>query len=86
MQSMTREEILEKLKEILLSVDESKRDLILSADENVDFKKDFGFSSVNTLFLIIAIEETFGIRFENVTMDSFSTIGDVITYLENLLR
>lgn len=82
---LTRNEILEKLKEILLSIDESNKEKILAADENLSLVNDFGFSSVNTLFLIIAIEESFGIRFENVTMESFSTIGDVITYIEEKL-
>lgn len=83
---MTRKEILEQLKEILLSVDESNREKILSADESLNLRNDFGFSSVNTLFLIIAIEETFQIRFENVTMDSFETIGDVVSYIGNKIK
>lgn len=82
---LTRTEILEQLKEILLSIDDSDREKILNADEGLSLTADFGFSSVNTLFLIIAIEETFQIRFEDVTMDSFSTIGDVITYIEEKL-
>ena len=82
---LTRTQILEQLKEILLSVDESERDKILSATEDSNLKTDFGFTSVNTLFLIIAIEETFSIRFDNVTMEDFSVIGDVVTYIQGAL-
>ena len=34
------------------------------------------------LYLVIAIEESFGILFENVTMGDFVTLRDVVDYLE----
>ena len=32
--------------------------------------------------MIIAIEEDFSIRFENVAMGDFNTVADVINYIE----
>ena len=47
---------------------------------------DFGFSSVSMLYMVIAIEEVFNIRFEDVGVSDFDTLGDVITYIEGKLK
>lgn len=83
---LTRTDILEKLKDILLSIDEANKEKVMSADESLNLKEDFGFTSINTLFLVIAIEETFSLRFDDVSMDDFKTIGDVITYIEGKIQ
>lgn len=83
---LTREEILEKLKDILLSADAGDRDKIINADETLNLKNDFGFSSVNILFVVIAIEESFGIRFDNASMSDFEVIGDVVSYIQSKLK
>ena len=70
---MKKEEIKEKLLDILRSA---------SDDESV---VDLGLSSVNMLYTVIAIEETFNIRFEDVTVSSFRTFGDVVSYVEKKL-
>ena len=62
---MNRNEILEKLKEILLSADESSRDTIHLVTEQTHLLNDLGLSSVNMLYMIIATEEVFGIRFDD---------------------
>lgn len=84
--SMTRNEIIEKLKEILVSADESAADTIDSVGEKTGLMTDLGLSSVNMLYLIIATEEVFGIRFDEVGMNDFATVGDVVTYIEGKLR
>ena len=38
------------------------------------------------LFMVIAIEEDFNIRFDDVSMDSFATLGDVVSYIEGKLQ
>ena len=82
---LTRSEIFEKLKEILLFADEKNKDLIESCDENTKLTTELGFNSVSVLYMVIAIEESFGIVFDNVNINDFGTIGDVITYIEGKL-
>ena len=50
--------------------------------EDAVLTTDLGLSSVGMLYLVIAIEESFGILFENVTMGDFVTLRDVVDYLE----
>lgn len=82
---MTRPEILEKLKEILLSMDD-RREQIDACTEDSKLRTYFGLSSVNLLYMVIAIEETFNIRFENVGMAAFDTIGDVVSYIAERIQ
>ena len=82
---LTRTEILEKLKDILLFADEKNRDIIEKCDEDTKLVTELGFNSVSVLYMVIAIEESFGIVFGNVTVNDFETIGDVITYIADRL-
>ena len=82
---LTRAEILEKLKEILIFADSKNRDIIEQCDESTKLVTDLGFTSVSVLYMVIAIEESFGIVFDNVNINDFATIGDVITYIEGKL-
>ena len=79
---LTRSEILEKLKEILVFADSKNSDIIEQCDENTKLVADLGFTSVSVLYMVIAIEESFGVVFDNATIGDFETIGDVITYIE----
>ena len=75
-----------ELKDILLSADDKNRLLVETCTEGSRLKADFGFTSVTMLYLVIAMEETFSIRFENVSMADFQTVGDVIDYVEARLQ
>ena len=77
----TRTEILSRLKELLFAADERKRDVIERCTESSRLAADLGFSSVSMLYMVIAIEEEFGIRFDNVGASDFETIGDVVSYI-----
>ena len=83
---LTRTEIIDRLKDILLSTDERKRDVIDQCTEASNLVADFGFSSVSMLYMVIAIEEEFGIRFGNVGASDFKTLGDVVDYIEARLK
>ena len=63
---MTRQEIFDKLKEIMIEADDRNREIVENSTEDTDLMKDFGFSSVNMLYIVIMIEESFGIRFEDL--------------------
>ena len=79
---MKREEIIERLRDLLLETDEHSAAAIESCGEDANLSTDLGLSSVGMLYLVIAIEESFGILFENVTMGDFVTLRDVVDYLE----
>ena len=83
---LSRAEIFEKLKEILLFADAKNSGLIKNCDESTKLVTDLGFNSVSVLYMVIAIEESFGIVFDNVSMNDFDTIGDVVTYIEARLK
>ncbi len=82
---MSREEILEKLKKILMGADNGNAELIKKCSESSDLRTDLSLNSVGMLYLMIVIEETFGMEFEDVGMSDFSTMKDVIDYLEDHL-
>ena len=79
---MNRQEIFEKLKEIaeLTVQDPSVLDRMTEAS---DLNTDLGLSSVGMLYIVIAIEEMFNLRMEDVSFGDFKTVGDVVDYIEN---
>ena len=81
---MSRAEITEKLNDILLSASDDPN-VLDKCTEDSKLQTDLGLSSVNMLYTVIAIEETFDIRFDDVTVTSFDTFGDVIDYIEKKL-
>lgn len=83
---LSRAEIFEKLKEILLFADAKNQSVIEKCDESTKLVTDLGFNSVSVLYMVIAIEESFGIVFDNVSMNDFETIGDVVSYIEARLK
>ncbi len=82
---LTREEITEQLRDILLSADDKNAAVVASCTESSVLSTDLGLSSVAMLYMVIAIEETFDVRFDNVGMDDFKTLGDVIDFIEGHL-
>ncbi len=84
---LSKEEIIVKLKDILLVADGGNADKIGAADENTRLSEDLGLNSVNVLYLVIAIEEVFNIRFDDDTgVDTFKTVGDVADYIGGKLK
>ena len=78
---MTRNEIIEKLKDVFKmavgnNYDESKY------SEESNLTTDLGLNSVGILYIVIAIEEFFGIQFDDVGFSDFKNVGDVIDYIE----
>lgn len=82
---MNRQEILENLKEILMDADERGSELVDMVTEDSRLTEDLGLSSVNMLYIIIATEEVFGIRFDDLGVGAFRTVGDVVDYIEGKL-
>ena len=83
---LSRNDIIEQLKDILLTADERNEAIIQSATESSKLMADFGFSSVSMLYMVIAIEEVFQIQFDNVSVSDFDTLGDVVDYIEAAMK
>ncbi len=81
---MSRVEIIEKLKEVFSMVTGgAPEDVHITEDARLI--EDVGLNSVGILYLVVGIEETFGIRFENVGIADFKRVGTVVDYIEDKL-
>lgn len=78
---MSRNEIKEKLVEVMLMA-MGDTDAIQACTEKSYLSADLGLNSVGILYTVIAIEEFFGISFDNANFADFKTVGDVIDYIE----
>ena len=76
-----RREILETLKDILRSADDRHPDAVETATEQTGLTTDLGLTSVSMLYLVIVMEDTFDIRFDDIGVTDFATVGDVIDYI-----
>lgn len=84
--AMLRSEISEKLMGVMkMAIPSSEIDLD-NITEDSDLVTDLGLSSVGVLYVVIAIEEFFNIRFDNIGFADFKTVGDVINYIEKKIN
>ena len=83
---MTRQEIIEKLKEIIVSADGSLQSRMPEVTEETRIMQDLGLSSIGMLYIAIAIEEVFGIRFENVGISDFVTVSSIVDYISGKVK
>ncbi len=79
---MSRNEIKEKLADVMRMAMPTESIDIQTLNEQSDLVADVGLSSVGILYVVIAIEEFFGIRFDDVGFADFKTVCDVIDYIE----
>ena len=78
---MTRNSILEKLNDIFkLTLTGDKKEQFYQ--ENANLTTDLGLNSVGMLYMVIAIEEYFNLRFDDVSFGDFVLVGDVVDYIE----
>ena len=80
--ALSRNEIKEKLADIMQMVMRDRLPNLSALREDSHLVNDLGLNSVGVLYVVIAIEEFFGVEFENVGFGDFATIGDVIDYIE----
>lgn len=83
---LTREEIFNGLKKILLVMDPTKKELVDSLSEDSRLIEDVGLASVSMLYLVVAIEEEFNIEFGDLGVEDFKTIKQTIDYIEELSK
>ena len=80
--ALSRNEIKEKLSDVMKMVLSDAQPDLSARDESSRLVEDLGLNSVGVLYIVIAIEEFFGIEFEDVGFDDFKVIGDVVDYIE----
>lgn len=80
--AMAREEIKEKLKEVLKMAMGETSDMLIKCSEEDRLNEDLGLNSVGILYVVVAIEEFFDIQFQGVGFGDFKTVKDVIDYIE----
>lgn len=63
-----------------LSIDESK------ITENSSFIEDLGADSLDTVELIMQLEEAFNIQIPDEDAEKISTVGDAVKYIEEKIK
>lgn len=53
-------------------------------NENTNFNKDLSADSLDTVEIVLAIEDKFGIEILDESAESILTIGDVVRYVESV--
>lgn len=79
---MTRQEIKNKLADIMKLAMPNMEINDETMKDSANLTADMGLSSVGILYVVIGIEELFGIRFDDVGFGDFTTLGDVVDYIE----
>jgi acyl carrier protein len=75
-------ETLDRLVKLFQAVLEENVDISgLTAESNL--REDLGINSIGLLYMAMAVEEEFGIKFKNEDFVSISTVADVIACIES---
>ncbi|MBR5059714.1 MAG: acyl carrier protein [Clostridia bacterium] len=77
-----RKEIADRLKEILIYQNPGDTEKIKAGTEESGLLDYFGLSSVGMIYMIIVIENDFGVSFDGSQMNDFKTLGDVVSFIE----
>lgn len=80
---MDRSEINAKLIDIFKMVMGEDAVDISKCTDDANLTTDLGLGSVGVLYLVIAIEEFFGIRFDDVGASDLQTVGQVVDYIQS---
>ena len=80
---MTREEVALAVVEAIKKVT-MKNDLVINAD--TDLKNDVGLDSLDTVELLMDLEDNYGVAIENEEAEGFRTLDDVVTMVEAKLK
>ena len=84
--AMSRNDIIAKLTDVMQMAMPSSEWDASALSEDANLVNDLGLSSVGVLYVVIAIEEFFNIRFDDVGFADFQTIRDVVDYIEKKLE
>ena len=82
----SRNEIIQKLLEVMaMTMPDTNLDLA-NLREDMTLVGDLGLSSVGVLYNVIAIEEFFNIRFDDIGFADLKTVGEVVDYIEKKIN
>ncbi len=76
---MEREEILEKVTEVIVDQLNVERD---DVTEEASFIDDLGADSLDLVELVMALESEFGISIPDEDVESIKSVGDAVAYVE----
>lgn len=76
---MTKESIVEKLKDIICDYVEVERDEI---SPDMSFSYDIGLDSFGLISLVCSIEDNFCIKIPEYELTSFQTMQDMVSFIE----
>ena len=80
---MTDKEILQKLKELFRTALPDKADIMENVDLDSDLRTQVGLNSIGMICMVIMIEETFSVQFDDVGFNDFVTVRDVVDYIQS---
>ena len=80
---MTDKEILEKLKDIFRTALPDKADIMERVTLDSDLRTQVGLNSIGMICIVIMIEETFSVQFDDVGFNDFVTVKDVVDYIRS---
>lgn len=75
--------IFDKVQEIIvkeLKVDASK------VTKEASLKDDLGADSLDAVEIVMDIEDEFGVEIDDTKAEAISTVGDLVTYIEELTK
>ena len=73
----------EKIIDIIVNKLGANREDVL---ESANFTNDLGADSLDTVELIMAFEEEFGIQIQDNQAEKINTVGDAISFVEEALK
>ena len=77
---MEREEILEKVKAVIVEQLNVEEDDVV---EDAAFIDDLGADSLDIVELVMALEEEFGISIPDEDAENIKTVGDAVAYIDS---
>ncbi|HEK85534.1 MAG: acyl carrier protein [Candidatus Saccharicenans sp.] len=80
---MEREELLKKVKAIVADKLNISEDQVT---ENASFTQDLGADSLDTVELIMALEDEFGLNIPDDEAEKLNTVGKAIDYIQDHLK
>lgn len=75
---MTREEVLEKLKDVITENNRNKEIDLNLIREDSELFKDLGFDSMQMVYTTVLIEKSFNCKINNEEYRNLKTVGDII--------
>ncbi|MBE6791919.1 MAG: acyl carrier protein [Ruminococcaceae bacterium] len=72
---------IDKLREMFVRIFEEDID-VEKVSEDTRFIEDLGMTSISMLYMALAIEEEFGIAFNNDDFTTLRSVGDVLARIE----